>query len=268
MRPPGSYREPRKGRGRDRLPTRGGIVVHAHDPGHRADQGVASAGGAGTAGQGGPPCPACPDAGRRRAGVTAQPPGSAGDKPARCCRRAACRGRRAPPAAGEHASGLTWGSQPGAAPAWPDEMSEADGILEDMSARMRSPVLVGRAEHLAVLDTALDRARAGGPSALLIGGEAGIGKSRLVSEFAAGRGRDRRAGAGRRLPGSGRRRPAVRAVRRGAPGACPRSGRRRRGGAAARATPRASSPGCCRSSARQTRRRTRAWPGRGCSSRC
>jgi DNA-binding CsgD family transcriptional regulator len=77
-------------------------------------------------------------------------------------------------------------------------MSEDGGILEDMSARMRSPVLVGRAEHLAVLDAALDRARAGGPSALLIGGEAGIGKSRLVSEFAAGAG-----GAGARVLAGG-----------------------------------------------------------------
>jgi predicted ATPase len=61
-------------------------------------------------------------------------------------------------------------------------MSQADGILEDMSARMRSPVLVGRAEHLSTLD----RSRAGGPSTVFIGGEAGIGKSRLVDEFAAG----------------------------------------------------------------------------------
>jgi DNA-binding CsgD family transcriptional regulator/tetratricopeptide (TPR) repeat protein len=64
-------------------------------------------------------------------------------------------------------------------------MSQTDGILEDMSARMRSPVLVGRAEQLSTLDAGLDRARAGGPSTLLIGGEAGIGKSRLVNEFAA-----------------------------------------------------------------------------------
>ena len=63
------------------------------------------------------------------------------------------------------------------ASAGPSGMSQADGILEDMSARMRSPVLVGRAEHLSALDAALDRARAGGPSTLLIGGEAGIGKS-------------------------------------------------------------------------------------------
>ena len=49
---------------------------------------------------------------------------------------------------------------------------------------MSSPALVGRADYLAELDAALDRARAGGPSALLIGGEAGIGKTRLITEFA------------------------------------------------------------------------------------
>jgi DNA-binding CsgD family transcriptional regulator len=65
-------------------------------------------------------------------------------------------------------------------------MSQGDGILEDVSARMRSPVLVGRSEELAILDAALDRARAGGPSTVLIGGEAGIGKTRLVTEFTAG----------------------------------------------------------------------------------
>ncbi len=63
---------------------------------------------------------------------------------------------------------------------------------------MRSPVLVGRAEQLAALDAALDRARAGGPSAVLIGGEAGIGKSRLVSEFAV-----RAGGAGARVLAGG-----------------------------------------------------------------
>jgi DNA-binding CsgD family transcriptional regulator len=69
-----------------------------------------------------------------------------------------------------------------------DGMSQDGGILEHMSARMRSPVLVGRAEHLATLDAALGRVRTGGSSTLLVGGEAGIGKSRLVSEFAAGAG--------------------------------------------------------------------------------
>src|SRR4029077_1912966 len=68
----------------------------------------------------------------------------------------------------------------------PAGMSQGDGILEDVSARLRSPVLVGRSEELAILDAALERARAGGPSTLLIGGEAGIGKTRLLTEFTAG----------------------------------------------------------------------------------
>ncbi len=55
----------------------------------------------------------------------------------------------------------------------------------DMAPRATSPVLVGRAEQLAVLEAALDPSRRGGPSVVLVGGEAGVGKSRLVSEFAA-----------------------------------------------------------------------------------
>jgi ATP/maltotriose-dependent transcriptional regulator MalT len=49
--------------------------------------------------------------------------------------------------------------------------------------RTVSPVLVGRAGQLAVLDAALAPGRPDGPSVVLIGGEAGVGKSRLVSEF-------------------------------------------------------------------------------------
>ncbi|WP_320782494.1 helix-turn-helix transcriptional regulator [Streptomyces sp. CRN 30] len=48
-----------------------------------------------------------------------------------------------------------------------------------------SPVFVGRADELAVLNDALVRAGRGGePQALLLGGEAGVGKTRLVEEFA------------------------------------------------------------------------------------
>jgi DNA-binding CsgD family transcriptional regulator/tetratricopeptide (TPR) repeat protein len=65
------------------------------------------------------------------------------------------------------------------------DLSEGDGMLEGMSTRRSSPVLVGRAEQLSVLGAALGRARAGIPSAVLVGGEAGIGKSRLVGEFTA-----------------------------------------------------------------------------------
>ncbi|RCG19829.1 helix-turn-helix transcriptional regulator [Streptomyces diacarni] len=48
-----------------------------------------------------------------------------------------------------------------------------------------SPVFVGRAEELAALTEALARAEAGTPQALLLGGEAGVGKTRLLEEFLA-----------------------------------------------------------------------------------
>jgi len=44
-------------------------------------------------------------------------------------------------------------------------------------------VLVGRDEQMAALEAAFDSVRQGGPSAVLLGGEAGVGKSRLVGEF-------------------------------------------------------------------------------------
>ncbi|MES4907878.1 AAA family ATPase [Streptomyces sp. NPDC000395] len=49
-----------------------------------------------------------------------------------------------------------------------------------------SPVFVGRAEELSTLTDALARASAGEPQVLLVGGEAGVGKSRLVDEFLTG----------------------------------------------------------------------------------
>jgi DNA-binding CsgD family transcriptional regulator len=61
-----------------------------------------------------------------------------------------------------------------------------------MATRAMSPVLVGRSRELAVLTAALGSGRRDGPSVVLIGGEAGVGKSRLVREFAA---RSRAAGA-------------------------------------------------------------------------
>ncbi|WP_433147358.1 helix-turn-helix transcriptional regulator [Actinomadura nitritigenes] len=50
-----------------------------------------------------------------------------------------------------------------------------------MSARAMSPVLVGRAAELGLLEDAL----ASAPGAVLVGGEAGLGKTRLIREFAA-----------------------------------------------------------------------------------
>ncbi len=51
--------------------------------------------------------------------------------------------------------------------------------------RVSSPVFVGRAPELERLSRALEDARAGRPTTHFIGGEAGIGKTRLVEEFLA-----------------------------------------------------------------------------------
>jgi DNA-binding CsgD family transcriptional regulator/tetratricopeptide (TPR) repeat protein len=55
-----------------------------------------------------------------------------------------------------------------------------------MAGTVSSPVLVGRAAELATLDDALRRTTDGNPAFVFIGGDAGLGKSRLVAEFAAG----------------------------------------------------------------------------------
>ncbi len=67
-----------------------------------------------------------------------------------------------------------------------DGMSDPRGTLTlEMSGRASSPVLVGRDEQMAALAAAFTDVRQGGPSAVLLGGEAGVGKSRLVGEFGA-----------------------------------------------------------------------------------
>ncbi|MFB4288162.1 helix-turn-helix transcriptional regulator [Nonomuraea sp. ATR24] len=57
-----------------------------------------------------------------------------------------------------------------------------------MSIHTVSPQFVGRARELAALRGALDEARAGGACTVLVGGEAGVGKTRLVGEFTASAG--------------------------------------------------------------------------------
>ncbi len=49
-----------------------------------------------------------------------------------------------------------------------------------------SPEFIGRREEIAALTALMSRTQAGEPGFALIGGEAGVGKSRLVSELAAG----------------------------------------------------------------------------------
>jgi DNA-binding CsgD family transcriptional regulator len=64
-------------------------------------------------------------------------------------------------------------------------LSDPGSILDDMSSRVISPVFVGRADELATLDGALATVRDGGTATVLIGGEAGVGKSRLMTEWSA-----------------------------------------------------------------------------------
>ena len=64
--------------------------------------------------------------------------------------------------------------------------SGGGAILVDMTATLTSPTFVGRTEELARLAAAADRAAAGTPTSVLIGGEAGVGKTRLVGELVAG----------------------------------------------------------------------------------
>lgn len=56
-------------------------------------------------------------------------------------------------------------------------------MLGGVETRSASPVFVGRADELAALTDALTRAEGREPQALLIGGEAGVGKTRLTEEF-------------------------------------------------------------------------------------
>ncbi|MEV8227636.1 AAA family ATPase [Streptomyces sp. NPDC079167] len=56
-------------------------------------------------------------------------------------------------------------------------------MLGDVETNTVSPVFVGRAGELAALTETLARTAAGEPQALLVGGEAGVGKTRLIEEF-------------------------------------------------------------------------------------
>jgi DNA-binding CsgD family transcriptional regulator len=56
-------------------------------------------------------------------------------------------------------------------------------MLDGVTAHASSEVLVGREADLAALRDALKRTRGAEPSTVLVGGEAGVGKTRLVEEF-------------------------------------------------------------------------------------
>jgi ATP/maltotriose-dependent transcriptional regulator MalT len=56
-------------------------------------------------------------------------------------------------------------------------------MLDIVTAHVSSKVLIGRQADLAALRDALKRTRSAEPSTVLVGGEAGVGKTRLVEEF-------------------------------------------------------------------------------------
>ena len=58
------------------------------------------------------------------------------------------------------------------------------GAVEAAARPAQPPLFVGRDEELSCLHDALRRAAAGRPGMVLVAGEAGVGKSRLVGRFA------------------------------------------------------------------------------------
>ena len=58
------------------------------------------------------------------------------------------------------------------------------GTVQGMSQPMQSPVFVGRREEIASLTALLERAADGEPGFAIVAGEAGVGKTRLVTELA------------------------------------------------------------------------------------
>jgi hypothetical protein len=69
----------------------------------------------------------------------------------------------------------------GAVSLWPD----AGDNPGEMGGRVASPTFVGRVEELELLEAARRRAADGEPAVVLVGGEAGVGKTRLVAELTA-----------------------------------------------------------------------------------
>ena len=63
-------------------------------------------------------------------------------------------------------------------------MSYPHGILDAVTTRSRSTAFVGRDAEIAALRESLKRVRTDEPVMVLVGGEAGVGKTRLLEEFA------------------------------------------------------------------------------------
>jgi AAA ATPase domain len=63
--------------------------------------------------------------------------------------------------------------------------ADARDNLGEMGGRVASPTFVGRVEELQLLEVARGRAATGEPAVVLVGGEAGVGKTRLIAELTA-----------------------------------------------------------------------------------
>ena len=108
-----------------------------------------------------------------------------------------------PPARGDDVVGISAGQGRDGGPFNLSELSAPDGILEGMRRREGSSVFVGRASEISRLRSAFAAVREGTPATVLIGGEAGVGKSRLIGEFTAA---ERATGSpGMSAPGAGAR---------------------------------------------------------------
>ena len=88
-----------------------------------------------------------------------------------------------PPHPGGEAGNGPVGGEAGNRPVGGDGLSARHGMLDPVTARAASTVLVGRQHEVTALRDALGRARAGDPTTVLVGGEAGVGKTRLLEEF-------------------------------------------------------------------------------------
>ncbi|MBV9803494.1 MAG: AAA family ATPase, partial [Solirubrobacterales bacterium] len=69
-------------------------------------------------------------------------------------------------------------------------LPERHAMMASVAASLVSPVLVGRQAELESLAGALERVLAGEQATVLVGGEAGVGKSRLVHELIGRAGRE------------------------------------------------------------------------------
>src|SRR5581483_550537 len=120
-----------------------------------------------------PGSPTC--AGRRRSHSWRATSGAPGGGPA--AGRGSSRPTRHSRPAGQSAPGFRPGDEHPA-------VSRRDDMLENVSSRLISAAFIGRQAQLADLAAALATATDGEPATVLLGGEAGVGKSRLIAEFA------------------------------------------------------------------------------------